>query len=321
MNLTRLKTRLAPGQRPTATAAFVVPSFVFEIQPDFVAGAKLDASSRRVKRMGAAGLEPNSLVAHPSRPNVSNAAALRQGIRAVREAVGNGEGRTGLLVSDGVVRVAVLPFESVPGSHAELDSLVRWRMKENLPFPPEEARLTYQISKGGPAGSEALVLAAKSSVLSEYEAALEGPPSRLILPATAALLPLLPQQKSTAQLLVNVCSGWITSVVVWENRVNFWRTREMLETELQDQFRVVATETARVVASVRDHLQVELPQVWVCVRPPVAEELVSEVARAVGQEVRLLLPAPETAASLPASERITFQRLGTALAGLLMNSG
>ena len=63
----------------------------------------------------------------------------------------------------------------------------------------------------------------------------------------------------------------------------------MLETELQDQFRVVATETARVVASVRDHLQVELPQVWVCVRPPVAEELVSEVARAVGQEVRLLL--------------------------------
>jgi hypothetical protein len=323
MNLAKLKERFRPSQQPATTASFVEPSFVVEIQPDFVAGARLDNSSHHVRRMGVATLEPGSVTPHPGRPNISNAAAVRQAVERVRESVGDGEGRAGLLVSDGAVRVAVLSFETVPDKRSELDSLVRWRMKENLPFSPEEARLSYQVSpasSAGSAGFEALVLAARGSVLSEYEAALEGADGRLILPATAALLPLLPREDAVGQLLVNLCSGWITSVVVWGDRVPFWRTREMVETEPKEQSQVVATEVARVCASARDHLQVEVPRVWLCVRPPATDDFASEVGRAVGQEVRLLAPAVEVGASLPSAERAPFERLGTPLAGLLMNS-
>src|SRR5207253_7949225 len=183
----RLKERFRPSQSVPTTASSVAPSFVVEIQPDFVAGARLDNSSRHVRRMGVATLEPGSLTPHPGRPNMGNAAAVRHAVRRVRESVGDGEGRAGLLVSDGTVRVAVLSFETVPDKRPELDSLIRWRMKENLPFSPEEARLSYQVSPTRSAGFEALVLAARGSVLSEYEAALEGADGRLILPATAAL--------------------------------------------------------------------------------------------------------------------------------------
>ena len=323
MKLAKLKERFRPSQQPATTASFVAPSFVVEIQPDFVAGARLDNSSRHVRRMGVATLEPGSLTPHPGRPNIGNAAAVRHAVQRVRESMGDRDGRAGLLVSDGAVRVALLSFETVPDKRPELDSLVRWRMKENLPFSPEEARLSYQVSparSGGSAGFEALVLAARGSVLSEYEEALEGADGRLILPATAALLPLLPQESAVGQLLVNLCSGWITSVVVWGDRVSFWRTREMVEREPREQAQVVATEVARVCASARDHLQVEVPRVWLCVRPPTSDDFASEVGRAVGQEIRLLAPPVEVGASLPSAERTPFERFGAPLAGLLMNS-
>src|SRR5690349_21033743 len=108
MNFAQLKERLRPGLRVPTTARFVPASFILEIQPDFVAGAKLDQSRRQVRRMGVATLEPDSLSPHPGRANVSNAAALREAVRRVKEAVGNGDGRAGLLLSDGAVRVAVL---------------------------------------------------------------------------------------------------------------------------------------------------------------------------------------------------------------------
>src|SRR5438552_11843893 len=124
MNLTRLKERFRPSQSVPTTASFVAPSFVVEIQPDFVAGARLDNSSRHVRRMGVAPLEPGSLTPHPGRPNMGNAAAVRHAVRRVRESVGDGDGRAGLLVSDGAVRVALLAFDAVrddrPGPHAQV---------------------------------------------------------------------------------------------------------------------------------------------------------------------------------------------------------
>ena len=94
----------------------------------------------------------------------------------------------------------------------------------------------------------------------------------------------------------------------------------MVEREPREQAQVVATEVARVCASARDHLQVEVPRVWLCVRPPTSDDFASEVGRAVGQEVRLLAPPVEVGASLPSAERTPFERFGAPLAGLLMNS-
>ena len=319
MNLTRLKERLSEGRR-TATASFVLPSVVIEVQPDFVAGARLDVAHRRVRRMEVAELEPGALNPHPGRSNVAQAEALRRAVLTVIEAIGNGGGRTGLLVSDGAVRGVVLPFETVPESAGELESLVRWRMKQHLPFPPEDARLSCQVSRPAAGGFEVLALASASSVLSEYESALKGANGSLILPAAAALLPLLPEESGAGQLLVNLCSGWITTVVVEANRVCLWRTRELLELLPKEQVNAVATEAARVAASARDHLKVEIGQVWLCARPPAASELATEVARVVSKQVRVLRPKSELGGTLPVAERATFERFGAPIAGLLANA-
>lgn len=301
-----------------ATAAFELPSTVIEVQPDFVMAARLDVAHHQVRRMEIAELAPGALNPHPGRGNVANEPALRRALGMVTRAIGDGNGRSGLLLSDGTVRAAVLAFETMPDNPSEFAALVRWRMKEHLPFAPEDARLSYQVSRQAGPGCEVLAIAAANAVLGEYEAAHKGVTGGLILPSTAALLPLLPAD-GAGQLLINVCCGWVTTVVVERSRVCFWRTREIVETVVKEQAEAVATEAARTAASARDHLRVDVRQVWLCARPSAGLELTAELARVMSGAARVLKPAGEVASTLPATERKVFESFGAPLAGLLAN--
>ena len=319
------KDRFLPN--PTGgTVPFTLPTVILEIQADFVAGASLDPRaglSRRMKRMGVAELQSPALVPLPSGANIGNAAELRRAVRAITDVVGNGTGRFGLLLPDGTVRVSILSFETLPEHRREAEALVRWRMRESLPFAPEEARLSYQVSWREPGLVEVLAVAARSAVLAEYEQALEqmsGGPI-LILPATIALLPLLPERYERGQLLVHVCSGLVTTAVVVGSRLRFWRTRDLGRTSPEEMSKGVAAEAARTLASSRDHLNLEMGRVWLCARPPAAPEMAAELARAVSQEVELLVPGANFAATLPVPEQALYERYGATIAGLISNAG
>jgi hypothetical protein len=273
--------------------------------------------------MGVQQLEPHSLEPHPGRPNVANQEEVRRAIREVAAVTGNGTGRFGLVVPDGAVRVAVLSFETLPEDAREAEALVRWRMRDKLPFAPEEARVSYQVLSRAPGHVEVLAAAARSSVLSEYEAALEpinGGPV-LTLPATLALLPLLPDREAGGCLLLHVCSQWVTAVLMVKARPCFWRTRELDAAAVEDPAKAVSSEAARVLASARDHLKTELEQAWLCARPPATSELVSAVADAISHQVEVLTPRPELDAALSSEERRLFEYFGAPIAGLVSNPG
>jgi hypothetical protein len=202
---------------------------------------------------------------------------------------------------------------------AEVDALVRWRMKQNLPGAPEEVRLSYQAAPRETGGADVLALAVKPSVVSEYQLVLDGNSAfDLVLPVTAALLPLLPVESST-QLLLNVCCGWMTSVLVCANRVCLWRTREIINDDTAELSRAAGTEVARVVASARDHMQVEITRVWLCARPGPPREVAAEVERVIGHEVKFLEPTSERSSALQQAGRSVFQEFGAPLGGLMAN--
>jgi hypothetical protein len=319
MDWESMKSRFTSAGGPAATAGFRLPSTMLEIQPEFVVAARLDGPARRVRRIGVRGVEAGALVPNPGRSNIIGAEAVRQAIRAATLAAGNGGGAAGLLVSDGAVRAAVLPFETIPENQKELEALVRWKMKQSLPCAPEEVRLSYQVAKREAGDFEVLAPAIKDSVVAEYESALEETRGfELILPVTAALLPLLPADAG-AQLLMNVCSGWMTSVVVCGSRVCFWRTREIPQGAPEEERRGVLTEAARVIASSRDHLRLEISRAWFCLRPRKSAELSEQVSRAISQQVIPLEPDPQLGTPLHDQERAVFEELGAPLGGLLMN--
>jgi hypothetical protein len=319
MDLKSLFARVLPSAIHAA-AGFSLPPLVLEIQPDFVVGAKLDLSARRVRRIAVAGLDPGAINAHSSRANVANGAALREAIARVIELTGNGSSRSGLVLSDATVRASVLPLETMPEASREADTLVRWKIKQHLPYPAEEARLSYEVTKLDK-GFEVLALAGRSSVLAQYEAVLEenSGTSSLVLPSTAALLPLLTSSGDAPQLLLSVCSGWVSSVIVCGGRVCFWRTRETSSSSPGVEYATTGTEASRVLASARDHMKIEIERIWLCARPPAAAEQVRHLADSISHPVETLTPPEEIASGLTAAEKSTFDRFGASFAGLLLN--
>lgn len=319
MILDKIKKRASLGTH-THSGTFVAPAFALNLEAGFVAAARLSTSKRQVQSMGVKGLPSGSLVPSPNKSNLANNAEVRQAIAEVCEKVGNTGGRLGLLIPDVSVRVALLQFETLPGDQREAETMVRWKMREYLPYAPEEARLTYQVVGRQPDMLEVLGVAVRTSVLAEFEAALEGinrGGPTLVLPATVALLPLLPEDAG-GQLLLHLCPGALTAVVIASNRIRYWRTRPLPE-DGSSNVEEVGREAARVLATCQDNLSVQVENVWYCARPSGDTEVEAALAKALGRELRSLPANCLPAGGLPSGQGWAFEQFGMPFAGLLAN--
>ena len=303
----------------THTGHFVAPTFAVDLEPGFVAAARLSPSKRQVQSVGVRELPSGALAPSANKTNVTDSAAVRRTIAEVREKVGTSGGRWGLLIPDVAARVALLQFESLPDDHGEAETLVLWRMREYLPYAPEEARLSFQVLGKQPGAVEVLGVAVRGSVLAEYEAVMEGINGgpALVLPASVALLPLLPEEAS-GQLLLHLCPGALTAVVVASNRVRYWRTRS-LGGDSANNAAEVAREATRVLATCQDNLSVQVKNVWYCARPPADVEVEESLAKALGRDLRPLPANFVPANGLPSGQREAFDHFGMPFAGLVAN--
>ncbi len=319
MSLTSWKSKFAVSSQ-TRSGKFVAPSFVLDLEPGFVAAARLSPSKRQVLSVGVRGLPTGSLVASPNKSNFAQSDTIHKAIAEVIEKVGNTGGRLGLLIPDVSVRVALLQFETLPDNPAEAEALVRWKMREYLPYAPEEARLTFQVVGRTADQIEVLGVAVRSSVMAEFESALtgfnRGGPA-LVLPATVALLPLLPEDEG-GQLLLHLCPGALTAVVVASNRVRYWRTRVLAEDGVGNADEV-GREAARVLATCQDNLSVKVENVWYCGRPPADMEVDAALAQALGRQLLPLKANCFPAGGLPSGQNWAFEQFGMPFAGLVAN--
>jgi len=314
----------------TGTAAFTLPGVVFEIQPDFVLAARLDGKANgngrsQFGQVALEPLEPGTLSASPGGPAVLNRESLAGVLAKTAARVGNGQNWAGLLLPDGIARVGVFPLDTLPENRREAATLLGWKMRETLPFPPQEARLSYQVTRVPGASAEAsldvIVLGARSSVLSEFGKLIEdvNRSSAMILPATMALLPLLESDVSGGQFLLHVYSNAATYAVVEGQRLRFWRTRDFAGLDIEEFFAQTAAEAGRVLASTEDRLSLQMERIWLCTRPPATDGWADRLAEVLDREVDRLEPAPEAAALLAGEDRLLFRRYGATLAGLAAN--
>jgi len=298
---------------------FVAPTFALDLEPGFVAAARLRPSKGQVQSVGVRELPAGVLMPSANRPNLTDSAMVRQAVAQVCERVGLAGSKLGLLIPDVAARVALLQFETLPDDPREAEKLVLWRMREYLPYAPEEARLSYQILSRQPDSVEVLVVAVRGSVLAEYESTMEGLNGgpALVLPATVALLPLLPED-SSGQLLLHLCPGALTAVVVAFNRVRYWRTRS-LDGEAAKNLEEVAREAGRVLATCQDNLAVQVETVWYCSRPPAVTEVEQTLAKTLGRELQPLPANFVPPSGLPSGQGQVFDHFGLPFAGLVAN--
>jgi len=319
MNWVAWKKRLGIGGR-THTGKFVTPDFAVELQPGFVLAARLQPSKRQMYSFGMRELPAGVLEPSANKPNVTDGATLRRVVTEATQTTGHVGGKLGLLIPDVAARVALLQFESLPENRSDAESIVLWRMREFLPYPPEEARVTFQVLRKQSEVVEVLGVAVRSSVLADYESAMEGlnGGAATVLPASLALLPLLPEEAG-GQLLLHLSPGALTTAVVAANDLRYWRTRP-LEGASAANSNELAREAARVLATCQDNLRVQIANVWFCARPRIASEVAQALAQALGRDLRPL-PHDMGVAGLPEAQRAKFDHYGIPFAGLLANAG
>jgi hypothetical protein len=296
---------------------------VFEFQPEYILGARLYRSFRRVASVALGELDAGALSPLLARPNILRPDEVARRARAVATALGSDKGPFGLLLPDGAVRVSVLEFETLPSDPREQESLIRWKMRSLLPFAVEEARLSFEVSPKETKGVEAVVMSVRKSVLAEYESALEALNGevRLVLPSSAALLPLLKEDSEAGEMLLNISPTQLTAVVAKGRQIRLWRNQYMGGKSSEQGLAAVIEEAVRTLAASHDHLGLEISRVCICARPNVPPAWVMELKEKLSRDVAdVLPPALPARIKLSEEEGQILNEFGATVSGLVANA-
>jgi len=148
-------------------------------------------------------------------------------LQRVFSRVGNLEGQCALLVPDPVVRVFMLPFETLPRKHDDALPLLRWRLKKSVPFDVEETAVSWSRQQAREGGLEVVAAVARQRIVREYEQIVEslGASPTVVLSSTLATLPLVGDRGST--LLLRMNGRILTTAIVRSATLCLFRSTEM----------------------------------------------------------------------------------------------
>jgi type IV pilus assembly protein PilM len=203
------------------------PSLVIEISSTHVAAAQWSKVGGHLEAHAIEPLPIGAVMASPVDANVIQPEAVRSALRKVLNRVPPRGAPMVLLIPDPVVRVFILPFETLPRSADEALPLLRWRLKKSVPFDVDETVVSWMRQTGKEGALEVVAAVARQRIVREYEDLVEplDVKSRVILSSTLSTLPLLPASGST--LLVRMSGKTMTTVIVRDSNLSIYRSTEM----------------------------------------------------------------------------------------------
>ena len=203
------------------------PALAVEIAPDHVAAARGGSAAGRVESAATEALPSGSVTASPLETNLRDPETVRAALRRVFGRVPLHGAPVALLVPDLVVRVFILPFETLPRRREEAEELLRWRLKKSVPFDMDDTVVSWTRQSGRAGGLEVVTAVARRGIIREYEELVEslGGHAGVVLSSTLASLPLL--EPAGATVLVRLCGKILTSVIVRAENLCVYRSTEM----------------------------------------------------------------------------------------------
>ena len=203
------------------------PTLVVEIATSHVAAARWGTSKGALETYAIEPLPAGSVMASPVDANIPQPEAVRSALRRVLARVPDRGAPITLLIPDPVVRVFILPFETLPRSAEEALPLLRWRLKKSVPFDVEETIVSWMRQDGRAGNLEVLTAIARQRILREYEEAVEsvGASVGVVLSSSLAVLPLVEERGAT--ILVRMSGKTLTTVIVRGGNLCVYRSTDM----------------------------------------------------------------------------------------------
>ena len=203
------------------------PAVVVEIAGPHVAVARWAGKGGRLEGVAAEPLPAGAVMPSPVETNVTQPDAVRSVLRRIFGRVQPGGAPIALLIPDPVVRVFILPFDTLPRRAADARPLLRWRLKKSVPFDVDDTVVSWMRQIGREGGLEVVTAVARQPIIREYETLIEslGAHAGVVLSSTLAALPLLEERGAT--LLVRLCGKVLTTVIVRGANLCVYRSTEM----------------------------------------------------------------------------------------------
>jgi hypothetical protein len=186
-----------------------------------------------VRAVASAALPPGAIVPSLTAANVLQRDVVVQAVRAVVEQVGGRPRRVALAIPDTAAKVSLLAFEHLPDSPRDLEQLIRLQLRKTVPFPVEDAQVTW--SRGGEHdGSTTLVVTAmRRDIVQAYEGvcAAAGLHAGIVDLATFNVINLALLGGGAARavpgdtLLVHVTATYASIALLRDGALIFFRTR------------------------------------------------------------------------------------------------
>jgi type IV pilus assembly protein PilM len=201
------------------------PRLACEIRADTVVAARASDKAPRLDLFTSRRLAAGAITPGLSAPNVHDGEALRTAISGALEAVTAKSRDVIAILPDSAIRVLLLDFETLPAKAAEIEPVIRFRLKKSLPFDVEQAAVSYDVRRDN--GAVRVVTAVSPrSVIEEYEGAFRdaGYSPGGIVPSSLAALGLVEGQRPT--LLLKVDPVNITIAAAQNQELRLIRTLE-----------------------------------------------------------------------------------------------
>jgi len=204
------------------------PPMVVEISPNRLAAARWGSARGDLEGVVVESLPAGAVMPSPVETNVTQPDAVRGALRRVFGRIPARGAPLALLVPDAVVRVFILPFDSLPRRADEALPLLRWRLKKSVPFNVEETVVAWMRQSARDGSLEVVSAVARQRIIREYEEIVEslGASAGVVLNSTLAALPLLEERGAT--LLVRISGRTLTTVIVHGVNMCVYRSTDML---------------------------------------------------------------------------------------------
>jgi type IV pilus assembly protein PilM len=203
------------------------PPLVVEVAAEHVAAARWGHRSGHLESVAVEPLPLGAIMPSTVETNITQPDAVRSALRRVFARIPPQGAPLALLVPDLVVRVFILPFDTLPRSASDALPLLRWRLKKSVPFDVDETVVSWTRQTGHEGNLEVVTAVARQQIVREYEQIIEslGGHAGVVLGSTLATLPLLEEHGAT--LLVRLCGRMVTTVITHGANLCVYRSSEI----------------------------------------------------------------------------------------------
>ncbi len=225
----------------------VRPRIAVEVRPEGVYAARANDAAGLLAQISSTSLTPGALVPSLRPGNIVDRIAVIAALKRTLGQVQLGKCRDAtLIIPDSAVRVLLLDFDELPSRNDEVLPVLRFRLAKLLPFPPDQARISYQVMSRHALLLQVLVVAMPLEVLAEYESVVReaGFEPGAVLPSTLAVAAAIDDVAQTAALLVNGSEFAATTTIIRRGELLLHRTLEFRTDPMAEAAAAVAMEPA-----------------------------------------------------------------------------